>query len=127
MSLKLATELIEFARANDRLFEWFTPHRYIVSAANPAAEHYGRHSGVTPEWHPEPETLGLRPVGVGIISPSEESGSVHRELTSIYGDKVHLLDFPDVTVAVSPEANKGHAVSLVDKVRWFYEGSTRCQ
>ncbi len=30
-----------------------------------------------------------------------------------HGESLHLLDFPEVTVAVAQDANKGHALSLI--------------
>lgn len=113
LDLDIALGVIDYARRMDRLFEWFTPHRYVVSAANEAAERYGMHSGVTPEWNANPERLGIHPTGVGVISPKDESSDIHRELTSTFGDAIHLLDFPGVTVGVAPDANKGNAVSIL--------------
>ncbi|MEP7215357.1 MAG: HAD hydrolase family protein, partial [Anaerolineaceae bacterium] len=37
----------------------------------------------------------------------------HGALVKHHGDKIHMLDFPEVTVAVAPDANKGHALSLI--------------
>lgn len=113
LDLDIATEVIAYARRLGKMYEWFTPHRYVVSEANDAAERYGMHSGITPEWNPKPEDLGIHPTGVGVISHSDESAGVHRELTATFGDAIHLLDFPGVTVGVAPDANKGHAVAIL--------------
>ena len=113
LDLDVALEVLAYARRMGRMFEWFSPRRYVVSAANEAAKRYGRHSGITPEWNAKPEELGFHPTGVGVISPSHESAAIHRELVSMFGDALHLLDFPGVTVCVAPDANKGHAVSLL--------------
>ena len=108
-----AIEVISYAKAIDRPYEWFNPLRYIVSRKTAQTEEYGRVSGITPQYHPAPETTGLRPTGVGILSTHEEANGIHRALVSHHGDALHVLDFPTVTVAVAPDANKGHALSLL--------------
>ena len=113
LDLDVAMEVIAYARRTEKMFEWFSPHRYVVSHANEAAERYGMHSGITPEWNPNPEKLGIHPTGVGVISRADESSDIHRQLTATFGDAIHLLDFPGVTVGVAPDANKGHAVSIL--------------
>jgi Cof subfamily protein (haloacid dehalogenase superfamily) len=108
-----AMHIIDYAKSLDRAYEWFSPLRYIASRQSYHTDEYGALSGITPEYHPFPEHSGMRPTGVGIISTKDEAPSIHRALTSHHGDALHLLDFPEVTVAVAPEANKGHALSLV--------------
>lgn len=109
----LALELAAYARDLGRPYEWFNPLRYIVSRETPETREYGRVSGIVPEYRPRPEASGLEPTGVGIISSADEAPLVHRELVRRHGDALHVLDFPRVTVAVAPEANKGHALSLL--------------
>jgi hypothetical protein len=109
----LALELAAYAREIDRPYEWFNPMRYIVSRKTPEAVEYGRVSGITPEYRPDPERSGVDPTGVGIISSHAEANAIHRALVASHGDVLHVLDFPAVTVAVAPDANKGHALSLV--------------
>jgi len=108
-----AMEVIEYARQIERAYEWFNPLRYIVSRRSEATDRYGVVSGITPEYRPDPENSGVAPTGVGIISSRSEANGIHRALVSHHGESLHLLDFPEVTVAVAPEANKGHALSLV--------------
>lgn len=108
-----ALDIVAYARRIDRPYEWFNPARYIVSRATPEALEYGRVSGITPEFRSDPERSGIEPTGVGIISSHDEANSVHRALAELHGDRLHLLDFPSVTVAVAPDANKGHALSLL--------------
>ncbi|MBI5947188.1 MAG: HAD family phosphatase [Chloroflexi bacterium] len=108
-----ALELVAHAREIDRAYEWFNPLRYIVSRESDATREYGRVSGITPEYRADPERSGIRPTGVGIISSAEEANGIHRALVAHHGESLHILDFPTVTVAVAPEANKGHALSLI--------------
>ena len=108
-----AMEIVDHAKAIDRAYEWFNPVRYIASRRSESTEEYGRVSGITPEYRAFPERSGLRPTGVGIISTHEEANGIHRTLVARHGEELHILDFPDVTVAVAPDANKGHALSLV--------------
>ncbi|MGI8927319.1 MAG: HAD family hydrolase [Tepidiformaceae bacterium] len=108
-----ALELVAYAREIERPYEWFNPLRYIVSGENEAAREYGRVSGVEVEFRPDPEASGVRPTGVGIISSAAEANGIHRALVAQHGDALHVLDFPAVTVAVAPDANKGHALSLI--------------
>jgi Cof subfamily protein (haloacid dehalogenase superfamily) len=109
----IAREIVTYAREIDRLFAWFNAVRYVASAINPASIEYGRVSGIQPEFRPDPENSGITPCGVDVISTAEEATHIHRELVHRYGEKLHVLDFPTVTVAVAPEANKGHALSLL--------------
>jgi hydroxymethylpyrimidine pyrophosphatase-like HAD family hydrolase len=53
------------------------------------------------------------PTGAGIISTTDHAPDIHRDLAARFGEALHLLDFPAVTVAVAPNANKGHALSLI--------------
>ena len=110
---ELAMAVMEHGRALGHPYEWFNPLRYIVSREHPAAIEYGRVSGIIPEYHATPEHSGVKPTGVGIISSHEEANGIHRHLVGIHGDRMHILDFPNVTVAVASDANKGHALSLV--------------
>jgi hydroxymethylpyrimidine pyrophosphatase-like HAD family hydrolase len=109
----LAMDIVDYARQIDRAYEWFNPVRYVVSRPTPEAEEYGRVSGITPEYRPDPENSGATPTGVGIISTPREAPAIHRAVVSRHAETLHVLDFPAVTVAVAPEANKGHALSLV--------------
>jgi Cof subfamily protein (haloacid dehalogenase superfamily) len=109
----IALEISAFARELDRLYAWFNAVRYVASADNPDSVEYGRVSGIAPEFRPDPENAGIEPTGVDIISSRREAEHIHRLLVHRYGDRLHVLDFPTVTVAVAAEANKGHAVSLV--------------
>jgi hypothetical protein len=108
-----AMQIIEYAKSLDRAYEWFNPLRYIASRQSHHTDDYARVSGVEAEYHPQPERSGLRPTGVGIISSADEAPAIHRALAAHHGEELHLLDFPEVTVASAPEANKGHALSLV--------------
>lgn len=110
---KPALEICEYARTVGRPYEWFNPLRYIVSRETEETRQYGRVSGITPEYRPDPENSGVLPTGVGVISSTGEANGHHRELASRFGESLHLLDFPAVTVAVAPNANKGHALSLI--------------
>lgn len=111
---RAAMDIITYAREIGRPYEWFNPLRYIVSEKSDETEAYGRVSGITPEYMPFPEHSGLVPTGVGIISTVQgEATVIHRHLAGIHGDRLHLLDFPFVTVAVAEQANKGHALSLI--------------
>jgi hydroxymethylpyrimidine pyrophosphatase-like HAD family hydrolase len=109
----LADAIVAFGREGGWPVEWFNPLRYLVSAPNPASNDYGLVSGVPVEVVAYPERSGVTPTGVGIISDTEAAPRIHRDLVHRHGDHVHLLDFPSVTVAVHPDANKGHALSLV--------------
>ncbi|OAI39190.1 hypothetical protein AYO38_01605 [bacterium SCGC AG-212-C10] len=108
-----ALRVVGYARVLDRAYEWFNPVRYIVSREGPATAEYGRVSGITVECMDYPERSGLPATGVGIISTRVEAPEIHRALVRQFGETLHLLDFPEVTVAVAPDANKGHALSLI--------------
>ncbi len=109
----VAREICQFAREIERAYEWFNPLRYVASARSRATEQYGVVSGIEPEYRFDPENSGVRPTGVGVISSTAEANAIHRELVARHGNELHVLDFPEVTVAVAQDANKGHALSLV--------------
>jgi Cof subfamily protein (haloacid dehalogenase superfamily) len=108
-----ALDVIAYAHEIDRAYEWFNPVRYLASRKSLATEQYGAVSGIVPEYRRDPENSGVPPTGVGIISSASEANAIHRELTRRHADQLHILDFPEVTVAVSLQANKGHALSLL--------------
>ncbi|MEO8539177.1 MAG: HAD family hydrolase [bacterium] len=108
-----ALEVISYAKELDRAYEWFNPLRYIASARSSATEQYGSVSGIVPEYRTDPENAGVEPTGVGIISSHAEANAIHQELVRRHSGELHLLDFPEVTVAVALNANKGHTLSLV--------------
>lgn len=110
---QIALEIIAHARELGHDCEWFSPLRYVASRETRATQDYGLVSGITPEYRTDPENSDFDPTGVGIISSAEDASEVHRGLVHHYGDRLHVLDFPTVTVAVAPEANKGHALSLL--------------
>lgn len=109
----LALEVIDYARELGHAYEWFNPLRYIVSRETEQTREYARVSGIAAEYRADPENSGLQPTGVGIISSAAEANGIHRHLVSRHAETLHVLDFPEVTVAVHPDANKGHALSLV--------------
>lgn len=113
VSEKTALDVIGFAREANYAYEWFNPLRYIASKQSITTDHYGVVSGIQPEYRPDPENSGIAPTGVGIISSSAEANRIHQELSRRHAHELHILDFPEVTVAVSLDANKGHALSLV--------------
>jgi hydroxymethylpyrimidine pyrophosphatase-like HAD family hydrolase len=110
---RLAVDIVEHAKHIGRDYEWFNPLRYIASAKTSATVEYGVVSGIEPEYRPDPENSGVVPTGVGIISTKDHANGIHRDLVARYGEALHVLDFPDVTVAVAPDANKGHSLSLL--------------
>lgn len=109
----VALNVISFAREAGKAYEWFNPVRYLASEQSSSTEQYGIVSGILPEYRPDPENSGIEPTGVGVISSAEEARAIHRELSRRHAHELHVLDFPEVTVAVSLDANKGHALSLV--------------
>ncbi len=113
LARELALDIIGYSREIRRAYEWFSPLRYIASEESEATREYGRVSGIVPEYRPDPEMSGLEPTGVGIISTAAEANGIHRHLVATYPDELHVLDFPTVTVAVHPDANKGHSLSLI--------------
>ncbi len=108
-----AMHVIGYAKEFGHTYEWFDPLRYVASRKNHASDEYGRVSGIEPEYRPDPENSGFEPTGVGIISTAGQANGIHQALVSHHGEALHVLDFPEVTVAVAPEANKGHALSLI--------------
>ncbi len=110
---QLALEVSAYAREAGHDYEWFSSDRYAVTTESPATAYYAELGEVTPEVHARPETLDIEPNGVGVLAGAEQSSVVHRELLERLGDSLHLLDFPFVTVALHPNATKGHALSLV--------------
>ena len=113
LALDVAHDVVAFARALGHPYEWFTPQRYLVSARNAASDAYAAVSGVAVEYGAEPETQGLLPTGVGIISSVEAAPGIHAELVHRLGERVHVIDFPSVTVCVSPGVTKGRALALL--------------
>ncbi len=107
----LALAVTAYAREAGCAYEWFSAQRYVVTEASRATTVYAELGGVTHEVHPRPETLGIEPNGVGVISDRERAPVVHRELAQRFGDALHLLDFPAVTVALAPEASKANALA----------------
>jgi Cof subfamily protein (haloacid dehalogenase superfamily) len=110
---RLALEILDYAREIDRAYEWFNPVRYIASHKSQATIDYGLVSGIEPEYRLDPEHSGVVPTGVGVISSTAEANAVHRELTARHAPDLHVLDFPEVTVVVAADANKGHSLSLL--------------
>jgi Cof subfamily protein (haloacid dehalogenase superfamily) len=110
---RVAIEVCAYAREIGCDYEWFNPIRYLASGRSAATEQYGVVSGIEPEYRPDPENSDVAPTGVGIISSPERANAVHRELVARHGHELHVLDFPEVTVAVALAANKGHALSLL--------------
>lgn len=113
LSLDVAHEVIAVARELGHPYEWFTPLRYFASLKNGASDEYAIVSGIVAEYRDAPEECGLAPTGVGIISTAEEAPSIHARLAARFGEAVHVLDFPSVTVCVAAEATKGRALSLL--------------
>ena len=109
----VAVELAAFARQHGWPFAWFDAVRYLVSAPNEASAEYGRVSGVVPEYRADAERAGVVPTGIDIISTRAAANGVHQQLAARYGGRVHLLDFPSVTAAHSPDASKGNALQWV--------------
>ena len=113
LEASLAQAVVTYAREVRHEYEWFGTHRYAVTKETPATRNYGEMCGVTPEYHPDPEALGIPANGVGILGDRKRSPAIHQTLAEAHGDALHLLDFPAVTVAVSPEASKGRALAMV--------------
>ncbi len=120
----LARDMAAWAREGGYAFEWFGTSRYAVTEETPATRYYGEMCAVTPEYHPTPETLGIAPNSVGVLSDRERSATVHRALAERHGEAVHLLDFPGITVAVAPEASKGLALEWVARDLGIARGDT---
>lgn len=109
----VALELVAYARDERWPYAWFDAVRYIVSVPNPASTEYALVSGIEPEYHPAPQESDVVPTGIDVISTPAEANRIHGFLEARYGDRVHLLDFPSVTAAHSPEASKGNALALL--------------
>ncbi len=108
-----ALAVSEFARENGYLHAWATPTRYAVTRDNPASRDFCRLSIVEAEYDPSPERLARDPSCVDVISTRELAPTVHRHLAQVHAGAMHFIDFPEVTVAVATDANKGHALSLI--------------
>lgn len=109
----VALELVGYSRERELPYEWFNPVRYLASQRSEQTDEYARLSGVVPEYVPTPEHSDVTPTGVGVISTPEDARAIHRHLVSTHGDRLHVLDFPSVTVAVAPDANKARALELL--------------
>jgi HAD superfamily hydrolase (TIGR01484 family) len=113
LAREVALEIVDYARGLDLPYEWFNPVRYLASRKTPQSEVYSELSGIAAEYLEHPEHSGVVPTGVGIISSAERANSIHRHMVNIHGEKVHMLDFPEVTVGVAPAANKATALEVV--------------
>jgi Cof subfamily protein (haloacid dehalogenase superfamily) len=109
----IAHELVAYACEYRWPFAWFDAVRYIASAPNHASTEYALVSGIEPEYHTAPQESDVVPTGIDVISTSEEANRIHSFLEARYGDRIHLLDFPSVTAAHSPEASKGNALAML--------------
>jgi hydroxymethylpyrimidine pyrophosphatase-like HAD family hydrolase len=109
----VALEIVDYARELDLPYEWFNPIRYLVSRHTTQSDIYSDLSGIEAEYLDRPEHRGVTPTGVGVISSRDRANAIHNHLVRAHGDKVHVLDFPEVTVAVSPMANKGTALEMI--------------
>lgn len=109
----IANAIVDYALERDWPYAWFDSVRYIASRHNPASEEYGQVSGIEPEYHPEARSSGLVPTGIDVISTADHATHVHRDLEGRFGERVHLLDFPTVTAAHSPDASKGKALAML--------------
>ncbi len=111
----VAHDLVDYALEHDWPYAWFDPVRYVASRPNKASHEYGLFCGVEPEYRLDARDCGLIPTGIDVISTAERATHVHRELEDRFGERVHLLDFPTVTTAHSPEASKGKALTILAK------------
>lgn len=109
----VAHTLVDYATQYDWPYAWFDAVRYVASRHNQPSVDYGYYCGVEPEFRADARDCGLIPTGVDVISTRERATQVHRELEALLGERVHLLDFPTVTAAHSPEASKGKALALL--------------
>ena len=103
----IAHEMVAYAREHRWPYAWFDAVRYIASTE------YALVSGIEPEYHIAPQESAVVPTGVDVISTPAEANRIHGYLAARYGDRVHLLDFPSVTAAHSPEASKGNALAML--------------
>jgi len=110
---QIANEIAELATEEGLAYAWFDTLRYLVSAPNPAAQHFADVSGVSVEQHSSPKDSGVTATGVDIISSADRSGDIYRLLSQRYGDQIELLNFTGVTAAHSKHAKKGAALSLL--------------
>ena len=113
LAASLAQAVVAYARDEGHEYEWFGTSRYAVTKETPATRSYGEMCGVTPEYHAAPEALGIPPNGVGVLGDRKRSPAIHQALAEAHGDRLHLLDFSAVTVAISPTASKGRALAMV--------------
>jgi Cof subfamily protein (haloacid dehalogenase superfamily) len=109
----IANELALYAIEHGWSFAWFDSVRYLASERTEQTEFFGLVSGVAPEYRADAHRVGVIPTGIDIVSTREAANGVHQELAARYGDRVHLLDFPSVTAAHAPQANKGNGLALV--------------
>ena len=109
----IAFELVAYAREQRLPYAWFDAVRYIASRPNHASTEYALVSGIEPEYHAAPEESAVVPTGIDVISTPAEANRIHGFLEARYGGRVHLLDFPSVTAAHSPEASKGNALAML--------------
>ena len=110
---ELALAVTALARESGHEYEWFSASRYVATRESHATRHYAGLGEVTAEYHPYPESLGIEPLGVGVLSDAERPSEVHRTLVERHGEALHVLDFPFVTVATAPDATKGRALALL--------------
>lgn len=110
---EVAHELVAYACEHRLPYAWFDAVRYIASAPNHASTEYALVSAIEPEYHAAPQKSDVVPTGIDVISSAAEANRIHGFLEARYGDRVHLLDFPSVTAAHSPDASKGNALAML--------------
>ena len=108
---EIALALRAYADAAGWASAWFDPRRYLVTRSTRESEAYAAVSGVPMEIHANPESLGVTPTGLDIISSPRAATTVHDDLARQYGERLALLDFPSVTAIHAPEASKGRAIA----------------
>lgn len=113
IDLALALAIAGYAHDAGLGLAWFNAERYLVTALNPAAEHFAAVSDVTAEVHSSPERSGVAPHGVDVISCVDHGPRIHRELGDRFGADAQLLDFGTVTAAYAPVATKGQSVAAL--------------
>jgi Cof subfamily protein (haloacid dehalogenase superfamily) len=113
LDTSIAHALVDYATEHDWPYAWFDAVRYVASRVNQASVDYGYYCGVEPEFRGDARDCGLIPTGIDVISNADQATLVHRDLEDLFGERVHLLDFPTVTAAHSPEASKGKALALL--------------
>jgi HAD superfamily hydrolase (TIGR01484 family) len=113
LDLDVAHEVVAYAKQLGHPYEWFTPLRYFASERNDASDGYAVVSGIQAEYMAMPELCGLPPTGAGNISTLAAAPNIHNELAARFGDAVHVLDFPGVTVCVSAHATTGPAMEMI--------------